>query len=366
MNNFTNNILQGNAIDVLKHIPDKSIQMCMTSPPYWKLRDYRNEEQLGLEEDFTTYINKLCDIFDEVHRVLKDDGTCWVNIGDTYSSDNKIGVSRKSLIGIPDRFKIEMINRGWICRNEIIWHKPNAMPSSAKDRFNEDYEKLYMFSKKVKYKFNTQYEEAVTSSTQSKKQRKIIKTDTKYENVDEKIFRQGMHKGRGENLIEKRELPEQQDFVNVLRENFKIKDLYEELKEHGVKKSTIEHWFRRDEAGFSYPKKEHWDLVKTDLFPELTNVWYETDDINKNLHRGRLKRAVWSINTTAFKDAHFATYPDELVETPILAGTDKGDIVLDPFIGSGTTAKVSKKLGRKYVGIELNPDYIEIALNNIK
>jgi len=173
-------LIQGDCLEVLKTLPSESVDCVMTSPPYWALRDYGVEGQLGLEPTFQEYINKLCDIFDEVKRVLKKEGTCWVNISDTYSgnkegkTDNKVSnylkdttknlhkkrgnYPDKCLCCIPDRFKIEMVNRGWICRNEIIWHKPNCMPSSVKDRFTVDFEKIFFFTKSKKYYFETQYE----------------------------------------------------------------------------------------------------------------------------------------------------------------------------------------------------------------
>ena len=163
----------------LKDIPDESVDCVITSPPYWALRDYGIDGQLGLEPTFTEYLDKLLAIFDEVKRVLKKTGTLWVNLGDTYSgmkvgntnNDQKEGVNTesfkkpksqiadKSLLAIPDRFKIGMIDRGgWICRNDIIWWKRNAMPSSAKDRFTVDYERVFFFTKSQKYYFETQYE----------------------------------------------------------------------------------------------------------------------------------------------------------------------------------------------------------------
>ncbi len=176
----TNIILNGDALKHLKGLPEKSINMCMTSPPYWALRDYGVEGQLGLESTFEEYINKLCNIFDEVKRVLRKDGTCWVNIGDTYWGGGQGGndypgkqvvpssgyghkakgnsYKSKSLVMIPFRFAIEMVNRGWILRNTIIWHKRNCMPSSVKDRFTVDFEYIFFFSKKKKYYFETQYE----------------------------------------------------------------------------------------------------------------------------------------------------------------------------------------------------------------
>ena len=179
-----NKIFHGDCLEVLTKLQSESIDCIVTSPPYWALRDYGVSGQLGRESTFEEYITKLCDIFDEVKRVLKNKGTCWINISDTYSGtghknnstdpkykdgrngqkislNNKTNVPNKCLCCIPDRFKIEMINRGWICRNEIIWHKPNCMPSSVKDRFTVDYEKVFFFVKNKKYYFNQQLEKSI-------------------------------------------------------------------------------------------------------------------------------------------------------------------------------------------------------------
>lgn len=270
-----NKIYNGNALDVLKTFPDESVDMVITSPPYWALRDYGAEGQLGLESTFQEYINKLCDIFDEVKRVLKKSGSCWVNLGDAYSGSGKGvgGIKSKSLLQIPSRFAIEMCNRGWILRNEIIWHKPNAMPSSVNDRFTVDYEKLFFFVKSKKYYFEQQKEQMKTNQ--------VCGNSTR-------------HHSRKVSL-------------NTTKQN----DFSQDLK------------------------------------------------ISKDLQRN--KRSVWSINTKPFKEKHFATYPEELIITPIKACCPENGIVLDPFMGSGTTAVVARSLGRKYVGIELNPDYIKIA-----
>ena len=181
-------IIHGDALQRLKELPDESVNCVVTSPPYWALRDYGDKNQLGLEPDFNEYIRKLCDIFDEVWRVLRKDGTCWVNLGDTYGGSNQgygttkrntntgfqdtrdgfyaasknkppmANMMHKSLIMIPSRFAIEMTDRGWILRNEIIWYKPNCMPSSVRDRFTVDFEKVFFFTKSKKYWFEQQYE----------------------------------------------------------------------------------------------------------------------------------------------------------------------------------------------------------------
>lgn len=305
-----NKIYNIDCLEGLKQLEDNSIDCCITSPPYWALRDYGVEGQLGLEPTFQEYINKLCNIFDEVKRVLKKDGTCWVNIGDTYggsgkgamgyldkstlhghSGENtkgrrmakeswnfkkapKVNGEPKSLCQIPSRFAIEMCDRGWILRNEIIWYKPNCMPSSVKDRFTVDFEKIYFFTKNQKYYFEQQLEP------------------------------------------------------------------YESKENHNPRNKNAEKY------------------NGTNLFSEGGRDYYSQG--------GRNKRCVWSINTKPFKEAHFATYPEDLIKPCILAGCPEKGIVLDPFMGAGTTAKVALDNNRSYIGFELNNDYIKIAEDRLK
>jgi len=301
-----NKIICGDTLTELKKLPDEFINCCITSPPYWALRDYGVEGQLGLEPTFQEYINKLCDIFDEVKRVLKKEGTCFVNLGDTYYTKSGSGfendnLSKKSaeqvsettginkanelrgrgllpdkcLVQIPSRFAIEMTNRGWILRNEIIWYKPSCMPSSVTDRFTVDFEKMFFFTKNKKYYFEQQLEE----------------------------YTEPMNRWGGEKLEAKGE----------------------SMWDKGTGQES-----------------------------------YRDRNMRPN-PEGRNKRCVWKINTKPFADAHFAVYPPELIETPIKAGCPKGGIVLDVFMGSGTTALVARHFNRNYIGIELNPEYIEIC-----
>jgi site-specific DNA-methyltransferase (adenine-specific) len=307
-NNERNIIYQGDSLSILKTLPDEFVDCIMTSPPYFGLRDYGIEGQLGLEPSFQEFISKLCDVFDEAKRVLKKDGTCFVNLGDTYGTrsgrqnqmlkgasaedtsyggipiefpavrqDIKGKDSHKCLLQIPSRFAIEMVNRGWILRNEIIWSKPNVMPSSADDRFTVDFEKLFFFVKNKDYYFEQQLEP---------------------------------------------------------------------LKEISLK---------RAEYGWDCDRANNQAGIHTEKMGDRF--------VNP---LGRNKRCVWEIVTSSFSEAHFATYPEELCETPIKAGSPKGGIVLDPFFGSGTTGAVAKKLGRDYIGIELNPEYIKIAEKRLK
>lgn len=359
---FKNKIMLGDAAEILRQIPDAGIDCIVTSPPYFALRDYCIEGQIGLEPSFQEYIEKLCAVFDECARVLKPTGTCWVNLGDTYGTGSGAGVRKgmqatnrgtqynraweqkgkngvrgmeKSLLQIPARFAIAMTERGWILRNTIIWHKPNAMPHSVKDRFTADFEYLFFFAKNQRYFFEQQLDPYTAP-----------------------LNRWG-----------------------------------------GPKTKATEH-----KKGDGYAVLEHEDRDRRPN-PE-----------------GRNKRCVWSISTKPCKDAHFATFPPELIETPIKAGCPeavcakcgtprfpiykntmkqhsigatsgaywktrnfKGDntvrnmsrkvgytdcgcnagwragIVLDPFIGSGTTAVTAQNLGRDFIGIELNPEYVQIA-----
>lgn len=367
-----NKVYNENCLDTMAKMPDNFVQSIITSPPYFNLRDYNHKDQIGQESCFNDYLNKLLEIFNNSYRVLKKDGVLFVNIGDTYASKNIGNIKRKTLIGIPDRFKIMMIDSGWICRSDIIWHKPNAIPSSAKDRFLNDYERVFMFTKNEKYKFNTQYEERTTEvSNKTNKNKK-----TKYkDDTQEKEVRQGMNKKRGMKLLEKRNhLPEHLFFVNFLRSKTTPKNLFLNIK--SVKESTINHWFRKDIGGFSYPTFEDWNKAKDfiddwsdDFFKinyGLSNIEYEYDDINKNAYKGRIKRCVWSINTKPSKEKHFAVYPSDLIKTPILCSTDENDIIYDPFMGSGTTAEMSIINNRNYIGSEISSEYCDMINKRIQ
>jgi len=417
MNESVNKIIWGYVPEALKQLTSESINCVVTSPPYWALRDYgvkpqiwdgdgncehewetrtyrignragnkdRNQpfftqrhnvnEQykasmptadfclkcqawrgsLGLEPDFNLYIQHLVGIFDGIKRVLRKDGTCWVNLGDTYSgnmgkrngwTDNKLGFERqeaidkgvcltnktkflysapdKSLCLIPFRFAIEMVNRGWVLRNTIIWHKPNCMPSSVKDRFTADFEYVFFFVRSKKYWFETQYENSLYKIKQSERQQYLI--DRLYQIKkyirDEKIANQGKSKyfSQYNNVL-----------ANAKAYRTGLKILQEQ--EHLTKEELI---FLRDytQNHFSRPQ-------------------------------GRNKRAVWTITTKPFKEAHFATFPEKLVEPMIKAGCPGKGVVLDPFCGSGTTLLMAKKLGRNYIGIDINPEYVKMSKRRI-
>ena len=261
----TEKIYQGDCIEVLKDFSDESIDCVVTSPPYWGLRDYGKEEQLGLEETPEEFVANLVKVFSEVKRVLKKEGTVWLNLGDTYYN--------KSLAGIPFRVAFALQSDGWYLRQDIIWHKPNPMPESVQDRCTKSHEYIFLLTKSPKY------------------------------------------------------------FYDI--------DAIREISE-GLGKTNIR--FGGNKYGDSDDKH------------------HQTKSGNKYIDSGfRNKRSVWKITTKPYKEAHFATFPMELPITCIKAGCPEGGIVLDPFFGSGTTGLAAQELSRHWVGIELNPEYIEIA-----
>jgi DNA modification methylase len=307
---YVNRILCGDALTILKKLPSESVNCVVTSPPYWSLRDYGVAGQIGLEDSFEQYLTALLSVFGEIRRVLQPEGTCWVNLGDTYSTrssrqgtpqpalsqnSNKAlhflkppapaFVPPKCLLQLPSRFALEMTSRGWTLRNEIIWHKPNCMPSSARDRFTVDFEKLFFFVKSRRYHFMQQFE--------------------------------------------------------PLRE---VKRLMRPL----VKES-------------GYRKRQYGDLRIAAINPATAEA-----SRRRMLANGRNKRCVWQVATRPFRGDHFAVFPPDLIETPILAACPEGGIVLDPFSGAGTTALVARRLNRRFIGIELNPKYVRMSMKRLR
>lgn len=298
-----NKIHLGDCIDVLKTFSDKSINCCITSPPYYGLRDYGVDGQIGIEETPQEYVSKLVNVFNEVKRVLKDDGTLWLNLGDSWAGSNQgtgtknlsakqsanrgtnymtledhksklckvNGYKRKDLIGVPWMVAFALRESGWYLRQDIIWSKGNPMPEPVKDRCTKSHEYIFLLSKSHKYYFDN----------------KSIEEPAKYPN-DNRGSRGDSRRGTDMNSMS------------------------------GTTGNT------------------------------------------------RNKRDVWNVNTKPCKEAHFATYPDTLIEPCVLAGCPENGIILDPFMGAGTTGIVAKRNNRNYVGIELNQEYIKIAENRIE
>lgn len=296
------------AVTGLKQLEPESVNCCVTSPPYYGLRDYGVSGQIGLESTPEEYINRLVDVFRGVWRVLRDDGTLWINIGDSYAGSGKgawsnktaqketyvpdtggavakmaktfEGIKPKDLIGIPWMLAFALRANGWYLRQDIIWQKPNAMPESVTDRCTKSHEYVFLLSKSPHYYFDA-------------------------ESISEKVALSTV-------------VRMSQDAV---------------APRFGGKKYTEDPdaFFRTKSGGI-----------------------YE-------FHERRNKRDVWNVSTHPFKEAHFATFPPELIKPCILAGCPEGGTVLDPFMGSGTTLITANELDRNCIGFDINPDYCDMA-----
>lgn len=280
LEDYTQQIHTGDATAVLKQLPDECVHMCMTSPPYWNLRDYGEDGQLGLEEKPAEFVENLADVFDEVKRVLRPDGSLWLNLGDTYDD--------KDLQQIPARVALELQERGWILRNRVTWLKPGGgMPQSVKDRLTGTTEAIFHLTKSKKYWYDLDsIREEYAQSTRSRMGKGYRNaTDGKRTESDSP----GQHHSGG---------------------------------------------------GFNEPGVSFDDTVNG---------------------KGKNPGDVFQVTVKPFADAHFAVYPPELCEKPIKATCPENGVVLDPFAGAGTTLLKAKELGRNFVGIELNPEYADMA-----
>ena len=295
----TNIIHVGDNIFHLTNIPDASVDMCVTSPPYYNLRDYKNSNQIGAENTVKDFVENLCKVFDEIHRILKPTGSCWVNIGDTYD--------KKRLLQVPSRFEIAMCDRGWHLRNEIIWSKPNPQPISSKDRFWGNHEKFFWFVKDVKKYYFSRDPILVPQAEISIRR-----------------------------MFSKNNMDKRKDFNASSKEGFAISS-----------SSQDKHYARmREEMGID-KEFNYEELVKSGKCPM------------------RPEFDTWDIPSVTYKGAHFAVYPPELIEKPILSCCPEQGIVIDPFMGSGTTGEVAKLNNRKYIGLELNTEYAILANERI-
>jgi len=322
-------LLQGDCRDVLKTLPDGSINCCVTSPPYYGLRDYGVDGQIGLEQTPDAYVAELVAVFREVRRVLADDGTLWLNLGDSYSGSGKgpagnlgkihnereikqtsgivpDGLKPKDLIGIPWRVAFALQADGWYLRQDIIWHKPNPMPESVADRCTKAHEYVFLLSKSERYYFDQKaIAEPVTQSTIERLSQPNLENQVSSDRVPGKTNGNMKAVGRGGK--------------NAFRGQGHMRD--------------------GDNGPANRDGRDMRDIGVGDT---------------------RNKRSVWTVNTKPYKGAHFATFPPSLIRPMILAGCPIGGTVLDPFGGSGTTAQVSEEEGRNAISIELNPAYIDL------
>ena len=321
-----NQCLQGDALEVLTGLAAAGIKVncVVTSPPYWGLRDYGAAGQIGLEPTFPEYVEKLTRVFDLVRDLLVEDGTLWLNLGDTSSvsrsyqvPDNKhkavgnskgmhkntTGLPDKNLIGIPWRVAFALQNAGWILRSAIVWHKPNPMTESVKDRPTRAYEHIFLFSISGRYFYD--FEAAREPATYRNQYESTSTFCRKVNEPNRPGYDRPQHR------------PDRVRKYHSLRPGIDVKG-------GNQGEGFIE---------FS-PNDRNW-------------------------------RDVWTIPPQPCADEHFATFPEALVRRCIIAGSRPDDLVLDPFMGSGTTAVVAEKMGRRWLGIELNPEYLEIQARRL-
>lgn len=314
-------IIQGDALQVLQKLPENSINCCVTSPPYWGLRDYGIDGQIGLEASIEEYVDKIVEVFGEVRRVLRGDGTCWVNLGDTYCSaggtghqgkhgdrcnrthtqrallskmPEKTGLKPKDICGVPWRVAFALQRDGWYLRQDIIWSKPNPMPESVTDRCTKAHEYLFLLSKSEQYRWDQEAMMEPVSGTAHARIR--------------------VPSGWGVGDEPRRAV---------------------ELQKPGIHRKVAK-------PGSGIKNNNSFDAACVDLVT----------------HRN--KRSVWTIQSDPYPEAHFATYPPDLIKPCILAGCPEDGTVLDPFAGSGTTGAVAIALGRRAILIELNSDYVKL------
>lgn len=379
------------ALTKLKEMPAGSIQCCVTSPPYWGLRDYGIDGQLGLEKTPEEYTAKLVGIFHELQRALADDGTLWLNLGDSYASGKgtcynlgggtdslgqyrkemgahpldrgnkstlaESGLKPKDLVGIPWRVAFALQADGWYLRSDIIWAKPNPMPESVTDRPTRSHEYIFLLTKSARYYYNAEaIKEPVADGTllrigqpnlENQKGSRRANGGTRADRPFKPVLFGGTHaEDYGTTRHSGKEWnPQEASWKGSKFDNPRDIDRHPDVGRNREKKD-----FDSSHGGGGTGFNGHKGNVLADGTTYLL----------------RNKRDVWTVTTKPFKEAHFATFPPDLIAPCILAGSKIGDLVWDPFMGAGTTAIVALKYGRKYGGTEINPEYVKLAERRIR
>lgn len=298
-----NKIIFGDCRETMRRLAADGVkaQTCVTSPPYFGLRDYGRDGQIGLEETPEQYVTAMIEVFRCVRDVLADDGTLWLNLGDSYGAG-------KQMLGIPWRIALALQSDGWVLRQDIIWHKPNPMPESVRDRCTKAHEYIFLLSKSERYYYD-------------------------HEAISEPIAQASITRLSQPNIA-----------------NQKGSDRVPG-KTNGTMKAVVR-------SSGNKERKQRPASPNSHHGKQAGSVPWEGSTRNK--------RSVWTVTTKPYKGAHFATFPLDLIEPCILAGSRGNDIVLDPFIGSGTTAAAAVLHGRQYIGCELNPDYEPLQASRLK
>jgi DNA modification methylase len=328
---MTVRIIQGDCRETLKTLADESVNCCVTSPPYWGLRDYGNSAQIGQEKTPDEYVAELVAVFQEVRRVLRDDGTLWLNLGDSYAGGGRggnpaesayrkqatnagsliaaspipKGIKPKDLVGIPWMMAFALRADGWWLRQEIIWHKPNPMPESVQDRCTKAHEQIFLLTKSERYYYDAAaIKEAASENTNPRRA------------------------GNG----------------------YKTPDGWDTSKGSGGHGSFHKDGREKGHTGYARKGGRQGEVKNNASFDEAMAIMPED----------RNKRSVWTVPTAPYKGSHFATFPPDLIRPCVLAGCPQGGVVLDPFGGSGTVGEVAEEEGRNSVLVELSEAYVKL------
>ena len=347
------NIINGDCRTALKELASESIQCVVTSPPYWGLRDYGHADQIGQEETPDAYVQTMRQVFAEVWRVLKDDGTLWLNLGDSYNGymANQRGtgleterqqsrkyvepgfglrdktLKNKDLAGIPWRVALALREDGWYLRQDIIWHKPNPMPESVTDRCTKSHEYIFLLTKSPRYYYDqTAIKEPAKDSSVAR-----LGQDVESQEGSDRVPGKTNGKMKAVKFGGNKQCPD-------------------------TRLQSGKEWTPKGRGGKNaFRGQGHF----RDGQGPANREGRDMKDVGASIMAN--KKSVWTVPTTGFDGAHFATFPPDLIKPCILAGTKPGDVVLDPFGGSGTTGMVALELGRRAVLVELNPEYTKLC-----
>lgn len=310
------------------------VQTVVTSPPYWGLRDYGHDGQIGLEPTFAEFLVTMVEVFDLVRQVLEDDGTAWVNMGDCYGGVAGSGVKSKDMVGQPWRLAFALQDAGWWLRQDIIWNKPNPMPESVRDRCTKAHEYIFLLAKSERYYFDFDaFQEAVNGGAHARRSLEAMG-----------LKRPGFGHGYDDEAKPRYKTPDGWD-------TSRGKGGHGSFHKEGREKGHVPNVGRRDGPPGNPSERK---LAEAGSGTKNNT---SMDEALAVMPATRNRRSVWTVASEPYSGAHFATFPTKLIEPCILAGCPVGGVVLDPFFGSGTTGQVAQQLGRKFIGIELNPAY---------
>jgi DNA modification methylase len=379
-------VFVADACDALAQFPDGSVNTCLTSPPYWTARDYGHRDQLGREDEVEDYVERLVKVYREVYRVLTDDGTAWLNVGDTYFNQTitvggrppRTGWKRsKQLTLVPFRLAIALQDDGWWIRNTVVWHKSNAMPASVTDRLAASWEPVFLLAKSEKYFYNLDAVRVPHKTDDAVERIRAERggTNGKAKGKDElrRWLNSPRHRSTIEGLrdIERRPAaPEATELAAYLRRALERqgRTIHWVAAQLDQPFERTRHYFRTDAIGSRLPPPQTWEQLKSllrldDTYDEAMRVEIG-DNVFRNHPKGRNPGDVVSVPVAANRRNHLAVMPQKLAEWTLAATLPPGGSCLDPFMGVGTTGVVTRRLGGRFIGIDINDEYVQEYLRS--